>query len=303
MLQDPTIPSNRVKMTRSHTIGTSGKFVCAGTVKTVSQLALLPSIKIIESDEIKSFKSSKCLGEGRFGKCSLKLFSHFKVCVKQLKQPNYNAFIKEANILSKFHHFNLPYLFGVCEGNNPALIISFHGLDDQCVTLHDAVASKLPGTKQISLDDSSSWINILNQITTGLHYMHNICKVIHNDIKSDNICLTSSLTTKLSVRAVIIDFGKACDASKGKTYKLSESQKEQYRKDHPHIAPDLRDGACQQSALSDVFGLGRMVKLVNSVPQLQREDLEELSNKCMYYHVHSRPRVSDILQHFNEMYL
>ena len=107
----------------------------------------------------------------------------------------------------------------------------------------------------------------------------------------------------MCVQAVIIDFDKACDANKGKTHRLSESQKEQYTKDHPHIAPDLQDGASQQSALYDVFGLGRMVKLVNSVPQLLRKDLEELLNMCMHYHMHSRPKVSKILQHFNEMYL
>ena len=298
MLKDPTVPSNRAKITRSYTIETSGKFISQETVKTASQSALLPSIKIIESDELITYESSKCLGEGRFGKCFLKVFSHFKVCVKQMKLSCNNAFIKEANILSRFQHANLPYLFGVCLGDNPALVTSFHGCDDACVTLHDAVASK---TKIISLDNSSSWINILYQITNGLHYIHNKCKIIHNDIKSDNICLTSSITTNLCVQAVIIDFGKACDANKGKTYTLSENQKEQYKKDHPHIASDLRDGASQQSALSDVFGLGRMIKLVNSVPQLQREDLEELSNMCMRYHMHSRPKVSKILQHFNEM--
>ena len=291
VLKDPTVPSNRAKTTRFHTIGTSGKFISHETIKAVSQSALLPSIKIIESDEIITYESSKCLGEGRFGKCSLKLFSHFKVCMKQMKLPSNNAFIKEANI---------PYLFGVCLGDNPTLVTTFHGFDDACVTLHDAIASKI---QLISLDNSSTWISILCQITNGLHYIHNKCKIIHNDIKSDNICLTSPITTKLCVQAVIIDFGKACNANKGKTYRLSESQKEQYKKDHPHIAPDLRDGACQQSALSDVFGLGRMIKLVNSVPQLQRKDLEELSNMCMHYYMHSCPKVFNILQHFNEMYL
>ena len=290
-------------MRRFSTIGTSGKFLSQGTTKKASQSTLLSSINIIESDEIKNYESSTCLGEGRFGKCYIKLFSHFKVCVKQLKLHDNNAFIKEANILSKFRHSNLPYLFGVCKGKNPALVISFHGLDDKCVTLHDAVVFKSSITKNISLDNGSSWMNILHQTTKGLYHMHTACQIIHNDIKSDNICLTHSIITKTCVQAVIIDFGKACPASKGKTYKLSESQKEQYKKDHPHIAPDLRDGACQQSTLSDVFGLGRLIKLVNNLTYLQREDLEELSNKCLHYNMHSRPAVSDILKHFNQLIL
>lgn len=244
----------------------------------------------------------KCLGEGRFGTCFLKLFSHFKVCIKQFKQPNKNAFINKANILSKFHHSNLPYLFGVCTGNNPALVISFHGIDNKCVTLHDAVSSKSQAIKGL-LDNSSSWINILKQITTGLNYMHTKHKVIHNDIKSDNICLTFSSTTTMSLQAVIIDFGKACNISNGKSYKLSRSQKEQYWKDHPHIAPDLRDGVCKQSTSSDVFALGRVIKLVNCVPQLQKEDLAKLSDKCMHYYMHSRPEICTIIQCIDQMCL
>ena len=48
---------------------------------------------------------------------------------------------------------------------------------------------------------------------------------------------------------------------KGKMYTLSESQKEQYKNGHPHIAPDVRDEASQRSALSDMSRLGRMMKL------------------------------------------
>ena len=60
---------------------------------------------------------------------------------------------------------------------------------------------------------------------------------------------------------MIIDFGKACDAKHTYSVKAKKHKK-------THIAPHLRDRPSQQSALSDVFGLGRMIKLVNSVPQL-----------------------------------
>ena len=156
--------------------------------------------------------ATEFLGEGRFGKCSLKLFCHFEVCMKQFKKPNNNAFIKEANILSKFHHPNLPYLFGVCVGDNPALILSFHGIDNICVTVHDAVSCKSHKTKSL-LDNSSSWLNILKQVTTGLNCMHTKYQVIHNDIKSDNICLAFSFTTAMCIQAVIVDFGKACNVN------------------------------------------------------------------------------------------
>ena len=66
------------------------------------------------------------------------------------------------------------------------------------------------------------------------------------------------------------------------------------------MAPDLRDGACKQSILSDIFALGRVIKLVNSVLQLQKEDLEELSDKCMHYHMHSRPEMCTIIQYLKK---
>ena len=244
ILKDPTIHRyGRAKSRRSCTIGTSGKFISQGTIQEHPQNSLLRSIKTIEREDITTICESTAqhLGEGRFGTCSLKLFCHFKVCLKEYKNLNSNAFINEANILSKFHHSNLPYLFGVCVGDNPALVVSFHGIDNECVTLHDAISCKSHTIKTL-LGNSSSWINILKQIATGLNYMHTKYQFIHNDIKSDNI---SPLTAATCLRAVIIDFGKACNIANGKLYKLSEIQKEQYKKDHPHIAPDLRD--CQMS--------------------------------------------------------
>lgn len=210
ILKDPTIQGYGIAKSRSCTIGSSGKFISQGTVRGLQQNSLLRCIRMIKREDIKTLHESttEYLGEGRFGTCSLKLFCHFKVCIKEFKKPNSNALINEANILSKFQHSNLPYLFEVCVGDNAALVISFHGIDNQSVTLHDAVSCKSHVTKTL-LNNSSSWINILQQITTGLNYMHTKYQVIHNDIKSDNICLASPFTTAMCVRAVIIDFGKA----------------------------------------------------------------------------------------------
>ena len=164
---------------------------------------------------------------------SFKLFSHFKICVKEFKKPNTTSFITEANILSSFNRCNLPYLFGVCIGDHPALIImSYHGFDDKSVTVHSAVSSKSEILK-VLLNNSASWIDILKQIANGLDCMHTKYKVIHNDIKSDNICLTTTSTTKAHVQAVIIDFGKACAITQSKSYKLTKVQKEKYKEKPP----------------------------------------------------------------------
>ena len=95
---------------------------------------------------------------------------------------------------------------------------------------------------------------------------------------------------------MIIDFGKACETSMGRSYKLSESQKEQYKVHHPHIAPDLRDGLCSQSVPSDIFSLGRVISIINSVFSLKNETLNGLSHRCMQYHTHLRPDILYIKQ-------
>ena len=168
----------------------------------------------------------------------------------------------------------MPYLFGVTVGEELSLITSYHGLNDESVTLHTAVYSKPEITKKL-LHNGTIWISILRQITNGLNSLHGEYKLLHNDIKMDNICLTLTSTSQL--KAVIIDFGKACDMHKGKLYKLTNNEKELYKTCHVHIAPDLRDGLCRQSTHSDIYSLGRILHIVNSLDDLQNKDLEQLA--------------------------
>ena len=196
--------------------------------------------------------------------------------------------------MSKFNHTSLPYLFGVTVGEELSLITSYHGLNEESVTLHLAVHSKPEVTRKL-LDDGNTWINILTQITNGLNSLHSEYKLLHNDLKMDNICLTSSLNSQL--QAVIIDFGKACDIHRGKLYRLTENEKEHYKIHHAHIAPDLRDGVCRQSTQSDIYSLGRILNLVNNLLDLQNEDLKQLSDKCMQYHNNLHPNMVAILNY------
>ena len=77
------------------------------------------------------------------------------------------------------------------------------------------------------------------------------------------------------IKVVIIDFGKASNADQGKLYKLTDHEKEQYKACHPHIAPDLHNGLCRQSVMSDVYALGRIINTVNGVSYLQNKDMQE----------------------------
>ena len=92
----------------------------------VQSVSLLPCIRIITKDEL-SNSSTQCLGMGKFGQCFLNTFGHYKVCVKVLKRSDKAALMHEANILSRFAHPCLPYLFGVCTASECSLVTSFHG--------------------------------------------------------------------------------------------------------------------------------------------------------------------------------
>lgn len=179
LLRDPHSRANRLRrLNLSGTVGTSGHFNNTAT-------SLLPCVKIISHGDIVAPTSNSFLGEGRFGTCHLHTFSHYEVCVKTFKRLDINSLTHEANILSRFAHRNLPYLFGVCIGDSPSIITSYHGYKGHSVTVHNALISK----KTPELEDlvDIDWRSVLIQIICALEHLHNREKVLHNDLKGDNI--------------------------------------------------------------------------------------------------------------------
>lgn len=252
----------------------------------------MPNIRIIKEEDIINTSESSSIGSGRFGTCYSATFIHFKVCVKVLKDPkSISHFIHEANIISQFAHENLPYLFGACLKNN-SIVMTYHGYKDQTITLHDALHPNSAITILVQ-EFASEWKGILRQIIEGCNCLHNKYKIIHNDLKCDNIVLTSQ-NASVGLRVIIIDFNKACEVGKGKKYCLLNTEKEQYKKYHHHIAPDLRDGHCYQSQESDIFSLGKIIHALCSNFMPDHKSLLEMSYKCMNYSKCNRPTIKQI---------
>ena len=113
-------------------------------------------------------------------------------------------------------------------------------------------------------------------------------KFLHNDIKLDNIVQTQQL------KPYIIDFGKARPIGKGKVYSLSENEREKFKEEHAHIAPDLRDGLVPQSVPTDVYTYGRVLKRCNSII-IRSHKLEQFCKQVLSYHSNDRPCVETIL--------
>lgn len=98
------------------------------------------------------------------------------------------------------------------------------------------------------------------QLTDYLSYFHNTSKIIHNDIKGDNVVIVCSSTTFFS--PILVDFGKACFLNDTKKKIVPDKEKDRYHKEHFHIAPEVIEGTCAQSILSDVYSFGVVISSI-----------------------------------------
>jgi serine/threonine protein kinase len=211
--------------------------------------------------------------------------------VKVFKRGDAQSVCSEANVLALFKSKCLPYLFGVLMGaSNQAIITSFHGFGDVSVTLHYALCNKSSNNLTHFVVD---WKLIVQQFVEAVDSLHVKYRILHNDLKSDNIVIGPGTPFQV----VIVDFGKACPINCGMLYHLSMRDREQYKVNHPQIAPDLRDGLCKQSEASDVYSVGRIIGRINSVKPFQDWSfIEDLIEQCMMYKSEVRPSLSNIKQ-------
>jgi serine/threonine protein kinase len=122
-------------------------------------------------------------------------------------------------------------------------------------------------------------------ILSGLEHLHTQCKILHNDLKDDNIALSKTLS---QIRAVI---GKACKISEGKYYSLTQEERKRYKTRHPQIAPDLCDGRSRQSVTTDVYSVGRVLSTINVNSSFNNDRVKEVSEQQMQYNGRLRPDI------------
>ena len=112
--------------------------------------------------------------------------------------------------------------------------MSFHPFfgGNESTTVHNAL-KRSEFLKKIQHADCK---DVLTGGTAALDYLCHQ-KILHNDIKGDNVIIEYLPPDHKSCRSVLIDFGKACYTSEAMLYALSAEQKEMYKKCHPQIAP------------------------------------------------------------------
>ncbi|XAR55814.1 Non-specific serine/threonine protein kinase [Bertholletia excelsa] len=145
----------------------------------------------------KNFKSK--LGQGGFGSVfEGTLVNGTKIAVKQLHGLGHikKSFLAEVRTIGSIHHLNLVRLVGYCaEKSQRLLVYEFMcngSLDQWIFNLNQEIPLDWKTRRKIILD-----------IARGLAYLHEECqqKVIHLDIKPQNILLEENLNAKVS------DFG------------------------------------------------------------------------------------------------
>ncbi|XP_019264456.1 PREDICTED: G-type lectin S-receptor-like serine/threonine-protein kinase SD2-5 [Nicotiana attenuata] len=147
-------------------------------------------LKIITKD------FSTKLGEGGFGSVYEGTLSNgTKIAVKHLDGLGHvkDTFLTEVNIVGGIHHVNLVKLIGFCAEKSYRLLIYEYMVNGSL-------------DRWISHENGLAWHTrqrIISDIAKGLAYLHDECsqKIIHLDIKPQNILLDQNFSAKIS------DFG------------------------------------------------------------------------------------------------
>ena len=146
---------------------------------------------------INNYELKKDIGEGNFGKVKLGIFKKtgeefaIKIINKdKIKKKMKNILFKENEIITKFNHINIVYVFQIIEEEKNIYIIMEYCNKGE---LFDYIVAH----KRLEEDEASIFFY---QLINGVDYIHKK-GVAHRDLKPENLLLTVDKVLK------IIDFG------------------------------------------------------------------------------------------------
>lgn len=180
------------------------------------------------------------------------------------------------------------------------IVMQFH---EYVVGSNNAVTIEQRLLQDANFKDKENWLILCGQLFEAVAYLHNEKNILHNDIKVNNILITSSVTYQ---QIVLVDFGKAIHMKNAKRYSLSEYERREYIRKFPHIAPEIIEGETKQSVKGDMFAVGLVLyKLIDSncfkrLPQASRNKLKQFAESCRSVNYSNRPRSMDGLKLIKE---
>ncbi|KAH1056940.1 hypothetical protein J1N35_035005 [Gossypium stocksii] len=189
------------------------------------------------------------LGEGGYGNVYKgKLFDGRIIAVKLLKSADIiigDNFITEVATIGRIHHFNVINLLGFCwDGSKQALIYEYMPNGSLKDLLSKEEAENSVGIAKL--------LEIAIGVAQGIEYLHNGCesRILHLDIKPQNVLLDQSLNPKIS------DFGLAKVYSRDHSYVTMTSA----RGTIGFIAPEIfMRNLGNPSHKSDVYSYGMLL--------------------------------------------
>ena len=146
---------------------------------------------------IANYLLKKDIGEGNFGKVKLGIFKptgeEFAIKIlnkKKIKIKMKNTVCKENEIITKFNHVNVIFVFNIIEDKD-----NFYIVMEYCKSgeLFDYIVER----QHLEEDEASIFFY---QLINGVEYIHSL-GVAHRDLKPENLLLTGNKVLK------IIDFG------------------------------------------------------------------------------------------------
>ncbi|KAF8081345.1 hypothetical protein N665_0891s0020 [Sinapis alba] len=218
---------------------------------------LLVGVRLFSYDELveatSNFDPSKELGDGGFGTVYYgKLKDGRSVAVKRLYDNNFKRaeqFRNEVEILTGLRHPNLVSLFGCSSKQSRELLLVYE------YVANGTLADHLHGPQaNPSLLPWSTRLKIAVETASALKYLH-ASKIIHRDVKSNNILLDQNFNVKVA------DFGLSRLFPMDKTHVSTAPQGTP-----GYVDPDYH--LCYQlSKKSDVYSFAVvLMELISSLP-------------------------------------
>ena len=157
------------------------------------------TMKEFVGDKLEDFEEIKKLGAGYFGevwKVKSKITNkEYEMKKLKLVKEKKNLIKKEIEILKEVHHPNIVKFYTSFEKDNMIYIVIEY-IDGKNL---DEIISEAK-EKKTYLPEKLVW-KIMLDLLSGLTYLHEEVKIIHRDIKPDNILITKDNKVKIT------DFG------------------------------------------------------------------------------------------------
>ena len=248
--------------------------------------------KVIDRSHLECVVGNNCgpinIGEGSFGCCSKMIYCGILVAVKQFNELSSLSDVRrEASILAKLSHPNIPVLLGICITKPYLLVMNFCSINNQCFTL-----KRMMYTTKISLAHQT-WVQLLTELTEALSFIHSQ-SYIHRDLKSDNVVISYYNNKYVPV---VIDYGKCVSTKEDIRCKvMTEEQQQTYRLKFPHIATEIVSGS-RPTIFSDIYSLGLILNMVHKkVLEQCIPYMKGLVSECTHVQPSQRPSLIAVVE-------